>query len=219
MINEWNEFFVRIKDKEYINELKNFLEEEYKNYEIYPKKENVLKAFELTSPKSIKVVIIGQDPYHEPNQAMGLSFSVPSNEKLPPSLKNIYKEIENDLGFTMKNDGDLSYLAKQGVLLINSYLTVRRSAPLSHHKKEYDEFMKDLISYINSLNQPIVFMLWGNFAKKYKKYLTNKNFLILESSHPSPLSANQGGWFNNHHFSKCNNFLIKNNLKPIDWKN
>ena len=119
----------------------------------------------------------------------------------------------------MKNDGDLTYLAKQGVLLLNAYLTVRQGQPLSHHIKEYDLFMEDVIKFINQLNQPIVFMLWGGFAKKYKKYLTNPNFYILESVHPSPLSANRGGWFNMHQFSKANDFLIKHSIKPIDWQN
>jgi uracil-DNA glycosylase len=150
---------------------------------------------------------------------MGLSFSVPSGEMLPPSLKNIYKELENDLGLHMKNDGDLSYLGRQGVLLINAYLSVRKNQPLSHHCEEYDLFMKDLFEYMDKLDQPIVFMLWGGFARKHKKYITNKKHIVLESVHPSPLGANHGGWFNLHQFSRCNNFLLENGVKPIDWQN
>ncbi len=215
----WNDLFIETKKKDYSKNLHSFLNDEYQNHIIYPPRSEMFKAFELTPVKDIKMVIIGQDPYHEPNQAMGLSFSVPSETKLPPSLINIYKELDNDLGTHMKNDGDLTYLAKQGVLLLNAYLTVRQGQPLSHHIKEYDLFMEDVIKFINQLNQPIVFMLWGGFAKKYKKYLTNPNFYILESVHPSPLSANRGGWFNMHQFSKANDFLKKHNIKPIDWQN
>lgn len=218
-MNSWKEFFKQVKEKDYSKSLKDFLDYEYSREVIYPPRKDMYKAFELTEEENVKVVIIGQDPYHEPGQAMGLSFSVPSGTKLPPSLINIYKEIENDLGIKMKNDGDLSYLAKQGVLLINAYLTVRRSAPLSHHRDEYDEFMKDLIIYLDKLEQPIVFMLWGNFAKKYEKYLQNPVHLILKSVHPSPLGANHGGWFNLHQFSKCNEYLKSKGVTPIDWQN
>ncbi len=217
--NSWDDFFESIKDKDYFKSLMSFLDEEYKTKTIYPKKELIFNAFKLTPVEKIKVVIIGQDPYINENQAMGLSFSVPSGEALPPSLKNIYCEIENDLSLSMKENGDLTYLAKQGVFLINAYLTVVAHSSLSHKRKEYELLMKDLFSYLNSLNQPIVFMLWGNFAKKYKRYLSNPHHLILESAHPSPLSANQGGWFNRHLFSKCNDFLLTNHLEPIDWQN
>lgn len=219
MIKDWDEFFKVVKEKPYSASLKSFLDYEYSHYEIYPPRKDMYKAFELTSPKDIKVVIVGQDPYHEPNQAMGLSFSVPSTTKVPPSLVNIFKELNNDLGLHMRNDGDLTYLAKQGTLLINAYLTVRRSEPLSHHIPEYDSFMLDLFIFLNSLNQPIVFMLWGNFARKYKKYLNNPNHLIVEAAHPSPLGANHGGWFNTKQFSRCNDFLLSHNVKPIDWQN
>lgn len=218
-MNSWDDFFSQIQDKKYFNDLIDFLDFEYSNYIIYPPRNELFKAFKLTSPENIKVVIIGQDPYHEENQAMGLSFSVPSTTKLPPSLKNIFKEIENDLNLNMKNNGDLTYLAKQGVFLFNSYLTVRAHEPLSHKIIEYELFDIDLIKYLNDLNQPIVFMLWGNFAKKYFKYLTNSNHLILLSSHPSPLSANRGGWFNRHQFSKVNEFLTSKGANPIDWQN
>lgn len=218
-MNNWDTLFTQTKSKDYSKSLHTFLNEEYQNKTIYPPRKDMFKAFELTAPQDIKMVIIGQDPYHEPGQAMGLSFSVPTGEVLPPSLRNIYKELDDDLGTHMRNDGDLTYLARQGVLLLNAYLTVRQGQPLSHHIDEYDLFMKDVIEYINTLDQPIVFMLWGGFAKKYRKYLTNPKFLIIESVHPSPLSANRGGWFGNHNFSKANDFLIKQGLKPIDWQN
>ena len=150
---------------------------------------------------------------------MGLSFSVPSGVKLPPSLVNIYKEIESDLRIKMRDDGDLTYLAKQGVLLINAYLSVRQGQPLSHHREEYDLFMLDLIHYLDKLEQPIVFMLWGNFAQKYEKFLVNPGHLILKSVHPSPLGANHGGWFGLHQFSRCNAYLKSRGVKPIDWQN
>ena len=152
MIQDWNEFFSKVKEQDYAKSLKNFLDSEYRSQTIYPPRKDIFKAFELTSPKDVKIVIVGQDPYHEPNQAMGLCFSVPSGVKVPPSLVNIYKELKNDLGLDMRNDGDLTYLAKQGALLINAYLTVRRAQPLSHHIPEYDLFMKDLFNYLNSLN-------------------------------------------------------------------
>lgn len=218
-MNAWAKFFNVVEQKDYFKSLMNFLDYEYSHEIIYPKRENLFMAFELTDSSSVKVVIVGQDPYHEPDQAMGLSFSVPSNIKMPPSLVNIYKEINNDLGINMKKDGDLTYLAKQGVLLINAYLTVRKGQPLSHHKKEYELLMVDLMKYLNSLDQPIVFMLWGNFAQKYEKYLQNPNHLILKSTHPSPLGANHGGWFNMHQFSKTNSFLKEHGLREIDWQN
>ena len=218
-MENWNEFFESIKGKSYSLNLKSFLDEEYKNYVIYPPRKDMFKAFELTSPKDIKVVIIGQDPYHEEHQAMGLSFSVPRGEPLPPSLINIYKELQNDVGTRMVNNGDLTYLAKQGVFLLNAYLSVRAHQPLSHKNEYYEQFMGDVMEYLNKLNQPIVFLLWGNFAKKYAKHLNNPKHLILMSAHPSPLSANRGGWFNMHLFSKTNEFLKNNGVTPIDWQN
>ncbi len=219
MDKSWESFFKNIEKKDYYRLLMSFLDDEYSKKTIYPKRELLFNAFELTSVNNIKVVILGQDPYHNPNQAMGLSFSVSKGEVLPPSLQNIFKEIENDLKIKMTKNGDLSYLAKQGVFLLNAYLTVEAHKPLSHKRSEYDLLMKDIFEYLNSLNQPIVFMLWGGFAKKYRKYLNNPNHLILESNHPSPLSANRGGWFNLHQFSTCNAYLIKHNVSPIDWKN
>ena len=217
MFEKWPIFYRRIKDTNYLKTLMEFLDYEYSHFEIYPPRENLFKAFDLVSEEDVKVVIIGQDPYHEPNQAMGLAFSVPSSTPLPPSLKNIYKEIENEYGVTMKEDGDLTYLAKQGVLLINAYLTVRAHQALSHKRKEYEMFMYDLLKYIDSKNDGVVYMLWGNFAQQYEKYLFNKNNLVIESTHPSPLGANKGGWFNMGQFKKCNDYLIKKGREPIDW--
>lgn len=214
----WNELFEKIKLQEYAKTLKLFLDEEYKNKIIYPPRKEMFNAFKYCTVNDLKVVIIGQDPYHEPHQAMGLCFAVNHGVALPPSLKNIYKEIENEYHVDMsKQDGDLTYLAKQGVLLLNSILSVEKGKPLSHNIKEYELFFKDILSFINTLNKPIVFLLWGGYAKSLSKYLTNPNFLILKANHPSPLSANRGGWFNNNHFKLCNEYLIKNNLTPIKW--
>lgn len=218
-MDSWKEFFNKVRESDYSKSLHAFLDYEYSHYVVYPPRGLMFNAFRLTNVENLKVVIIGQDPYHEPGQAMGLCFSVPTGTKLPPSLINIYKEIEDDLGIKMRNDGDLTYLAKQGVFLINAYLSVRRAEPLSHRKEEYDLFMIDLMKYLNNLNQPIVFMMWGSFAQKYEKYLTNPNHLILKSVHPSPLSANRGGWFGKKQFSKANKFLLDKGLTPIDWQN
>lgn len=214
----WNELFEKIKLQEYAKTLELFLDEEYKNKIIYPPRKEMFNAFKYCPIDKLKVVIIGQDPYHEPHQAMGLCFAVNHGVALPPSLKNIYKEIENEYHVDMsKQDGDLTYLAKQGVLLLNSILSVEKGKPLSHNIKEYELFFKDILSFINTLNNPIVFLLWGGYAKSLSKYLTNPNFLILKANHPSPLSANRGGWFNNNHFKLCNEYLTKNNLTPIKW--
>lgn len=215
----WEPFFKEVAAKEYAQKLKTFLDEEYARGIVYPPRHLVFNAFNLTAPDKINVVIIGQDPYHEPNQAMGLSFSVPSSTPLPPSLINIYKEIESDLGVKMKNNGDLTYLAKQGVLLLNAYLTVRQSEALSHRLPEYESFMDDVLDYIDALSQPIVFLLWGGFAKKYAKKILNPSHHILTSVHPSPLSANRGGWFGNRHFSKANDILTRHGVDAIVWNN
>lgn len=214
----WNDVFEQIKTKDYALRLNAFLDEEYKNHVIYPKRENMFNAFKLTPLENVKVVIFGQDPYHEPGQAMGLSFSVPDNIKTPPSLINIYKEIEIEYNTVMFNKGgDLTYLAKQGVLLLNTILTVREHLPMSHNIKEYNLFMQDILEVLNNLDQPIVFLLWGGPAKKLATHLTNKNHLILTATHPSPLGANQGGWFNSQIFRKTNEYLVKNGVKPINW--
>ncbi len=218
MYNSWDDVFKEIKNKDYAIRLKQFLDEEYAKYTIYPKRSDMFNAFKHTPLKEVKVVIFGQDPYHEPGQAMGLAFSVPDNIKTPPSLINIYKEIENEFNEIIVNKGgDLTYITKQGVLLLNTILTVREHQPMSHNIEEYRLFNKDIIDVLNKLDQPIVFLLWGSPAKKLSSFLTNKNHLVLSATHPSPLGANQGGWFNSGIFVKTNEFLIKNGVKPINW--
>ena len=216
----WNDFFEKVKTKEYFIELMDFIDNEYKNNVCYPPRDKIFEAFKLTSLDNLKVVIFGQDPYFNKGEANGLAFSVNENVKLPPSLKNIFKEINieynkniNDIPTT----GDLSYLALQGVLLLNTYLTVKEKSPLSHKNKLYDYLMKDLLEFISSIDKPIVFLLWGNNSKKLKKYLTNPKHLIIETTHPSPLGANKGGWFNSNQFIKCNEYLKSNNIKEINW--
>lgn len=214
----WNDVFNSIKSKDYALKLNAFLDEEYAKYRIFPSRENMFNAFKYTPLEEVKVVIFGQDPYHEEGQAMGLSFSVPDTIKVPPSLINIFKEIEMEYNTQFKSkSGDLTYLAKQGVLLLNTILTVREHCPLSHNIKEYNLFIQDILATLNSLDQPIVFLLWGGNAKSLGKYLTNENHLILTATHPSPLGANHGGWFNCNHFRKTNEFLVKNGVKPINW--
>ncbi len=215
---EWEDLFKEVKNKDYSKKLNSFLDEEYKNKVVYPPRNLMFNAFNLTPYENVKVVILGQDPYHEPNQAMGLAFSVPKGVDLPPSLQNIYKEIGNEYGVNiLGKSGDLTYLAKQGVLLLNPTLSVVEHKPLSHKCVEYDNFFKDVMIFLDKNIKPVVFMLWGNNAKQYKKYITNSSHLILESVHPSPLSANRGGWFGNNHFKKANEFLKKNNVGEIDW--
>lgn len=214
----WTEFFKAIQNKEYSINLHKFLDKEYASHVCYPPRKLLFNAFKLTPLEKVKVVIIGQDPYHEPGQAMGLSFSVPSTVKTPPSLINIYKEIadEYDTSIDMES-GDLTYLAKQGVLLLNSILSVRAHEPMSHNIEEYELFFKDVLEVLDKQKKPIVFMLWGSSARKFKKLLHNPSHLILESAHPSPLAANRGGWFKNGHFRLANEYLKKNKTMPIDW--
>ncbi len=214
----WEEVFNKIKTKDYYKSLEKFWDKEYSSYKIFPCRDNIFNAFKWTSFENVKVVIFGQDPYHEEGLAMGIAFSVPDGVRVPPSLINIYKELEIEYNTVIFNKtGDLTYLSKQGVLLLNPILTVREHQPMSHNIKEYADLTKDIIEALNNSDQPIVFMLWGNQSRKYEKLLTNKNHLVLYATHPSPLGANQGGWFNSRIFVKCNDFLVKNGVKPIDW--
>ena len=203
-------------EKPYFKNLQKFLDEEYANYTIYPKVENIFNALNKVKYEDVKVVIIGQDPYHEPNQAHGLSFSVEGDIKLPPSLQNIYKEINNDLNLEISKTGNLTCWAKQGVLLLNSVLTVRKGQANSHKDKGWEKLTSKIIELLNKREKPIVFLLWGNSAKKIGDMVTNQNHLKLYSAHPSPLSAYHG-FFGCKHFSKTNEFLVTHNIKPIDW--
>ena len=194
-----------------------WLNEEYNTQTIYPKPENVFNALNIVPYERVKVVIIGQDPYHGVNQAHGLSFSVEKDVNIPPSLRNIYKELESDLNCYYPNNGNLTKWAKQGVLLLNSVLTVRAGSPNSHKGKGWEQITTKVVELLNNREEPVIFMLWGGNAKSLCKNI-NSRHLVLTAVHPSPMSANQGGWFGCKHFSKANEFLIKNNKTPIDWQ-
>jgi uracil-DNA glycosylase len=215
--NDWQTHLELEFEKDYYITLINTLKTEYKTKSIYPAKDKVFNALNITSYKNVKVVIIGQDPYHQKGQAHGLSFSVEKGVKTPPSLKNIYKELSSDLGCFIPNNGNLNKWAKQGVLLINSVLTVQDSNPNIHKNLGWQNFTLKVIKQLNKKEQPIVFMLWGANAKAYNKYIDQTKHYILTSTHPSPLSAYRG-FFGCKHFSKSNKFLTKNNQQPIDWQ-
>lgn len=216
----WSEFFKDIQNEEFCETLNKFLNKEYQDHTCYPPRELLFNAFKLTPLDKVKVVIVGQDPYHEPGQAMGLSFSVPKGIKVPPSLVNIYKEIAQEYQCQMNmSSGDLTYLAKQGVLLLNSILSVRAHEAMSHNTTEYRLFLAKVLEVLDHQHHPIVFLLWGGPARKLKAYLHNPTHLILECIHPSPLAANHGGWFGNNHFKKANEYLINNGTQPINWQN
>ena len=216
----WNDFFKEIQNEDFCQSLNKFLNNEYAEHTCYPPRELLFNAFRLTPLNKVKVVIVGQDPYHEPGQAMGLSFSVPKGIKVPPSLINIYKEIAQEYNCQMNySSGDLTYLAKQGVLLLNSILSVRAHQPMSHNNEEYKKFLASVLEVLDHQTQPIVFLLWGGPARKLKGYLHNPSHLILECIHPSPLAANHGGWFGNNHFKLANKYLEDNGVSPILWSN
>lgn len=199
-------------------ELESWLNHEYQNKIIYPKPENVFNALNLVKYNDVKVVIIGQDPYHNPNQAHGLSFSVENDVAIPPSLKNIYKELHDDMGCYIPNNGNLTKWAKQGVLLLNSVLTVEKNKPNSHKNKGWEQITGKVVELLNQRVDPVIFLLWGSNAKAIGKNIDRNKHYVLEAVHPSPMSANQGGWFGCHHFSKTNEILKKLNKTPIDWQ-
>lgn len=215
--NDWKELLEDEFSKDYYQTLRQFLIEEYKTKKIYPDKYDIFNALHFTPYKAIKVVILGQDPYHGPGQAHGLSFSVNPGVKTPPSLLNIYKELNSDLGCYIPNNGYLKKWADQGVLLLNTSLTVRAGEANSHKNIGWQVFTDKIISLVNEKDDPVVFLLWGNNAIKKKELITNKRHLILTSVHPSPLSASRG-FFGSKPFSKINNFLISVNKDPIDWQ-
>lgn len=211
----WWEKLLPEFEKPYYKNLEKFLSNEYATKTIYPKPENVFNSLNLVPLDKVKVVIIGQDPYHEPNQAHGLCFSVENGVQLPPSLKNIFKEIENELG--IKNtSGNLTHWAKQGVLLLNAVLTVERGKANSHKKMGWENLTTEIVKLINQQNSPIVFLLWGSQAQGVLPYLNNPNHLILKCAHPSPLSA-YNGFFGCGHFAKTNEFLKSHGIEPIDF--
>lgn len=216
MHNDWDQLFDQEIQKNYLQNLRYFLAKEYKTKNIYPAKENIFAAFKTTSLKDTKVVILGQDPYHGPGQAQGYSFSVPSSFPLPPSLQNMYKELENEYQTPVHRTGDLTDWAKQGVLLMNTILTVEEHKPLSHQDMGWQNFTNEALRWINEKDGPVVFLLWGAKAIQSKKLLTNPKHLILTSPHPSPLSAYRG-FFGNNHFKLANEYLVKNNETPIQW--
>jgi len=215
--NKWDELLKEEYKKEYFQKLLEFIKKEYKEKTIYPKQNEVFNAFRYTDFDDLKVVILGQDPYHGPNQAEGLSFSV-SNEVLkPPSLQNIFKELESDLGIPFPQSNSLKPWAKQGVLLLNAVLTVEEHKPTSHKNQGWETFTDDVIKIINKREKPVVFILWGAYARNKKSLITNPNHYIIESAHPSPFSA-RNGFFGSKPFSKTNEFLTSKGLTPIDWR-
>lgn len=215
--NDWNDLLEDEFDKEYYTNLHNFLIEEYKTKTIYPDMYDIFNALHYTEYKNVKVVILGQDPYHGPNQAHGLSFSVKPDVPVPPSLKNIFKELNSDLGCYIPNNGYLKSWANQGVLLLNTVLTVQAGNANSHKGKGWETFTDKIISVLNDRKDPVIFILWGNNAINKKKLIANPQHYILQSVHPSPLSANRG-FFGSKPFSKTNEILKKLGKKPIDWQ-
>ena len=215
--NDWDEILKDEFKKDYFKKLIYKVQDEYHKKTIYPRKDEVFKAFRYTPYQKVKVVILGQDPYHGEGEAEGLSFSVPLNVKKPPSLINIFKELNTDLGVPIPSHGNLSNWSKEGVLLLNAVLTVVKDHAASHSGIGWETFTDNVISRINEKKTPVVFILWGKYARSKKKLITNPIHLVIESAHPSPLSA-YNGFFNSHPFSKTNNFLINNGIKPINWE-
>lgn len=201
----------------YFSQLTDFVRHEYATTTCYPPGRLIFNAFNLCPFDSVKVVIIGQDPYHEAGQAMGLSFSVPDGVAMPLSLQNIFKEIQGDLGIGVPQSGNLTRWAEQGVLLLNATLTVRAHQAGSHQRHGWERFTDAAISRLSEGRDHLVFILWGGYARSKASLIDRSRHLVLESVHPSPLSANRGGWFGNHHFSRCNEYLAGHGMGPINW--
>lgn len=216
---KWQTLLNEEFSKEYYLKIREILKKEYlgnNNYRVFPPMNDIFNALRYTDYDEVKVVIIGQDPYHEYNQAHGLSFSVPDGERIPPSLVNIYKELESDLGIPPKKSGNLVNWAKDGVLLLNETLTVREGMAGSHGNIGWSIFTDKVVELLNEREKPMVFLLWGNRAKRLAERITNRAHLVLTSAHPSPLSASRG-FFGCRHFSKANEFLKNNNIPPVNW--
>ena len=214
--NDWDQLLSVVWHSPGFQKFYKMIMAEYDKKTIYPPKDYIFNALKLTSYENTKVVIVGQDPYHGENQAHGLSFSVQHGVKLPPSLQNIYRELKSDLGIPERSDGDLSNWARQGVLLLNAVLTVEKDKAASHRNLGWEPLTDYIIEILNKKDKPVVFILWGNFAKEKAKLITNPKHYIIISPHPSPLSA-YSGFFGSKPFSKTNNYLISKGLKPIDW--
>jgi len=215
--DNWSNILEEEFEKPYFKKLESFLDNEFQTQVIYPTKENIFNAFKYTSYDDVKVLLLGQDPYHGKNQAHGLSFSVLDKIALPPSLRNIYKELESDLGITPIKNGNLEKWAKQGILMLNAVLTVREGLANSHKSQGWEKFTDSVIKKLNERNKPIIFLLWGNYAKKKASLIDKNKHIIIEGIHPSPLSAN-GGFFGSKPFSKINKNLVELGEKEIDWK-
>jgi uracil-DNA glycosylase len=213
----WKKLIGEEFDKAYFSEIrKAILTNKQKGIAVYPPGPLIFNAFDSTAPENVSVVILGQDPYHNPGEAMGLSFSVPKGVKIPPSLRNIYKELQEDVGCTIPTHGNLSHWANQGVFLLNAILTVAQNKPSSHRDIGWQQFTDRVIQKISQHQNHIVFMLWGNFAKKKAELIDAGKHLILTSAHPSPLTGK--AFFGNHHFSKANEYLTSHGKTPIDWQ-
>ena len=215
--NSWDILLKDEFEKPYYLNLRKFLAQEYKTQTIYPHMNDIFNALKYTDYQNVKVVILGQDPYHQPNQAHGLCFSVKKGVTPPPSLQNMYKEIHAEYGYPIPDHGELTYWAEQGVLMLNTVLTVRESQPNSHKGMGWEIFTDDIISLLNQRPEPMVFLLWGANARAKTKLITNPAHLVLTSAHPSPLSA-YNGFFGNNHFKKANEFLKQNGMEEIDWQ-
>lgn len=215
--DSWKNILQQEFEKTYFKELITFVKEEYKNYVCYPKDKDIFAAFDFCALDNLKVVVIGQDPYHGPNQANGLCFSVKEDVPHPPSLVNIFKEISTDIEKEYPQSGNLELWAKQGVLLLNATLTVRAHEAGSHQKKGWETFTDAIIKQISEEKKNIIFLLWGGFAKKKVKLIDKEKHFVLTSGHPSPLSANRGYWFGNKHFSKTNEILVSLQKTKIKW--
>ena len=213
----WRQHIGNEFEKQYFIDLVKFVRYEYDTTTCYPPGMLIFNAFNLCPFDKVKVVIIGQDPYHEPGQAHGLSFSVCDGVPFPPSLQNIFKEIEQDLGMPIPMTGNLTRWAEQGVLLLNATLTVRAHQAASHQRRGWEEFTDAAIKALNADRDNLVFILWGGYARSKAPLIDSSRHLILQSVHPSPLSANRGGWFGNHHFSRANAYLTEHGKEPINW--
>lgn len=217
LTQKWDEILSEEYKKDYFKKLVKDIREEYKNHIVFPEAKDIFNAFKYTDYDDIKVVIIGQDPYHGVGEAHGLSFSVKDGIRKPPSLQNIYKELRDDLGYDIAFSGNLEKWTREGVMLLNAILTVEKDKPLSHQKYGWETFTDSVIKKINEKTTPVVFILWGNYARSKKKLITNPIHYIIESPHPSPFSA-YNGFFGSKPFSKTNNFLISKKISPVNFK-